>query len=264
MSTAEQKKPDSQNAAAPVPKRFLGEPVLPTENREDFVNLLAELTKEHAPEGPSETSIVFQIAILEWRLDNLDIFDKADLAAKRYPFVKGRSTLDEAFFVANAVFTTWLVHDMGIPRPNDATNSKNERSNPARRSTIEKWLGKSLADDYFAAHEKLEQWESDLNARNKPMNDLTADELKFISLLAADVANKQTNGSDVELAWRADAITPENLRAEFESAKFIQGEIDRNLERLWKLKENKRKSRESSSGRSHLLPPYSAGAPKTK
>jgi Ca2+-binding EF-hand superfamily protein len=77
----------------------------------------------------------------------------------------------------------------------------------------------------------------------------------------SEKAVQKENGSPLDLAYLAHAITVQSCMTELELREAIERALDRALARYWKLKEEKRKAKEARARMSRLLPPYRDGKP---
>jgi hypothetical protein len=75
--------------------------VLPWESRDEYDALLLELTKEHAPVGPTETHLVEELAGIIWRKRRLRIAEAATYReALRYEATQRKGETCGSGFVA--------------------------------------------------------------------------------------------------------------------------------------------------------------------
>jgi len=230
----------------PEPRSTIPALVLfPSEDRDDYETFHEDLWEELGPEGVQQRAVANRIIALTWRLQNLRVFrDAQDARQKFQPFL--RETILETL-VAYSDFCTKITHEQieAILKRKAASadqnaekqaNSENMKDGEQTISLFDPQLMQEISSSFQVLME---------TAKNV-----------FGSDAMTDIEDARKNGLSIELAFFADVLTVENYLNELKLAAEIERAIDQNRERLWKLKEEKRKSGESSKTKSRLLPPY--------
>jgi hypothetical protein len=225
---------------------------LPTEDTSAFAQFRTNYVRELAPEGEQELDIVLEIVRLSWRLKNFGIFFDAQKVRKEFaPLI--RSTL-ELTRAAHARFESnflQALYEEEIPRQQAERRQLEEGlretcktiDDKSRRVTFESIIALFDSGKYVSAEdvaEMLLQSALPLEARKLRQN---------------ENAKHKVNGSPIDLAYIAHAITPQSCMAELALRETLERALDRALARYWKLKDEKRKAREAREHRSRLPPP---------
>ena len=224
--------------------------LFPTEDRKAYERHHKRLWDELRPEGFLQEKVADRIIWLTWRLENLHIFPDAQAARKEYrPFLR------------DTIVETMLVYQN---YSKEVTKKQFEAIMKRTSKSVDE-QGKSdevsLKADESARQEGKETIKTSDNVDVVQLNDA------FQSMMSAlenvlgpegidKVAQGRLNGTPLELAFLADAVTIENCLEELALATALERAIDENLERLRNLKENRCNSWEPSKRRSRLLPPY--------
>jgi hypothetical protein len=228
----------------------------PTEDRAAFTELLEALTAELAADGPLEKRIVLKIASLLWRMEHFEIFAVAQQAAAEHANIINGRSLPEAYFADRTLKLNagmdkceQDLRDVAKGGNRDSTEERGGEQ-ARRRQVFESLVGKKEADKFLA---RVEEIEADtvgvaaIRARLKEKRDARP---------AAEEQEEYGRGDSIELAYYAGVITPEHYFRGLMLAETIERAIARNLDLLAKVQADKRRGREASSRRSHLLPPY--------
>ena len=223
--------------------------LFPTEERHLYDKLHKDMWGELAPDGVQQRIVTNRVIALSWRLQHLHVFRDAQDARKKYrPFL--RDTLLETLAVYSRFETNITNAKFAFLQKEKSADEKKEGESPA---TLQSGEAEVKEDDkmvnpmsWFDLEALADCFQKFMEVTN---NVLGSDEVK-------DIKEDARNGFSIELAFFADVLTVENYLNELELAAAIERMIDENLERLRKLKDEKRKSLELSKPRSRLLPPY--------
>jgi hypothetical protein len=236
-----------------------GSAIFPTERESDFKKFHDQVRRELAPEGLSQERVVLRVAQLRWRLDRFTIFRRADEARRNYArFLQEETLWLTLIEYGKFVFDDKMKHiNRRIEKKKKQEEEKKKVKEgespdpvPQQASCIEE---KPISKDeesapFLTLREVADSLMLQTEEIKRAFTEVTGEQLAL--------QEKEEDGGDIELGYYADQLSVDNFIAELRIVETIEDTIDRNLDRLRRLKEEKQRSKERSRGRSTLLPPY--------
>jgi len=229
--------------------------LFPTEDRARFKQFYADMYDEIDPEGIQQELITSRIIVLTWRLKNLGIFRLAQNARKEFaPFL--RETFDDTLLAHNSFSIEYMkLHVKNLMQ-------RESMSVEEKRKHLHQYVeqqGPEAVKEFEELLKVMDEWGV------KDPDDFIKTSIEkakemFSPEQIKEMAKQQVDGTPLALAFYADVVTPENYLAELKLAAAIEQEIDKNRERLRKLKKERQEILDEIQGvfnqRSRIFPPY--------
>jgi hypothetical protein len=245
------KKPSLKSSSQLKHGLAIGFMFYPTEDPAEIDEFLVDVAEEFAPEGRLETTIVFEIAGLLWRVNHVGIFSDARVAVTKHKKAIEGHTLNEARFADEILAFNAAMDGFERAKVRESLGTVPISKDTEYRQKIERLVGKEESDKYFAKIEEAELATPDaaaLREKWKARRALNPEEGN------AETRRKNEISDSIELAHCASLINPDDYLDGLRYVDELYNMIDRRLRQLWQLKDNKRKSKGRTNRRSCLFP----------
>lgn len=241
--------------------------VAPSEDEDAFKKLIDDLRAEHKPHGVSEEENILQLAGLIWRRRNIGLFLDVENARRDYAAYTGESTL----LLARAKMTRDKAKMLERKWEDHVKDVEGKKHQEEERAKLQTSPDGSRSPDGTGESTATGRPEDVEGPGCPTVSEVLMNGIRFFEMARQEVGSiigfdkydkliadgmNQKSADKIELAYYAEFFTPEKFLERINLIEVIDLAIDRCLERLYRLKEQKRSDRERSSGRSCLLPPY--------